>query len=229
MDRKRNLQFDEIYDQVVLINRSSEETFGKKLTNIVFMGMGEPLLNYNEVMKAIARITDPEGMGMSPRRITVSTAGVAKQIKKLGDDQVRFKLALSLHAANDSKRNQIMPINETNTLENLTDALNYFTEKTGSRPTFEYIAFKDFNDSLNDARELVALCRKVKSKVNIIEYNAIDGAEFQQTSKERLLAFTNYLEDQGVICNVRHSRGKDIDAACGQLANKNKLISPELK
>jgi len=229
LKRMRNLNADEIVDQVVLVKNTAFERYKAPLTNIVYMGMGEPLLNYKEVLGSVEKITNPAGLNMSPKRITVSTAGVAKMISKLGDDAVKFNLALSLHAANDEKRNHIMPINETNTLENLTDALNYFTEKTGSRPTFEYIAFKDFNDSLNDARELVALCRKVKSKVNIIEYNAIDGAEFQQTSKERLLAFTNYLEDQGVICNVRHSRGKDIDAACGQLANKNKLISPELK
>jgi 23S rRNA (adenine2503-C2)-methyltransferase len=229
LKRMRNLNADEIFDQVVLIKNAAAERYNAPLTNIVYMGMGEPLLNYNEVLKSVEKITSPAGLGMSPKRITVSTAGVSKMITKLGDDMVKFNLALSLHAANDEKRNQIMPINETNTLETLADALNYFTEKTGSRPTFEYIAFKDFNDSLKDAKELVDYCRKVKSKVNIIEYNSIDGSEFQQTTKDRLLAFTQYLENNGVICNVRHSRGKDIDAACGQLANKNKLVSPELK
>jgi 23S rRNA (adenine2503-C2)-methyltransferase len=229
LKRMRNLNADEIFDQVVLVKNTAAERYDAPLTNIVYMGMGEPLLNYAEVLRSVDKITSPAGLGMSPKRITVSTAGVSKMISKLGDDMVKFNLALSLHAANDEKRNQIMPINETNTLENLADSLNYFTEKTGSRPTFEYIAFKDFNDSLADARELVEYCRKVKSKVNIIEYNAIDGSEFQQTSKDRLLSFTQYLEQNGVICNVRHSRGKDIDAACGQLANKNKLVSPELK
>lgn len=229
LKRMRNLNSDEIFDQVVLVKNTAAERYNAPLTNIVYMGMGEPLLNYNEVLKSVEKITSPDGLGMSPKRITVSTAGVAKMITKLGDDKVKFNLALSLHAANDEKRNQIMPINETNTLENLAQALNYFTEKTGTRPTFEYIAFRDFNDSIKDAQELVDFCRKVKSKVNIIEYNAIDGDEFQQTTKERLQAFTQYLEKNGVICNVRHSRGKDIDAACGQLANKNKLISPELK
>ena len=229
LKRMRNLNADEIFDQVVLVKDTAAERHAAPLTNIVYMGMGEPLLNYAEVLKSIDKITSPSGLGMSPKRITVSTAGVAKMIKKLGDDQVKFNLALSLHAANDEKRNAIMPINETNTLDNLAEALNYFTEKTGTRPTFEYIAFKDFNDSLADAKELVAFSKKVKSKVNIIEYNSIDGEDFKQTSPERLLAFTNYLEKHGVICNVRHSRGKDIDAACGQLANKNKLISPELK
>ncbi len=229
LKRMRNLNADEIFDQVVLIKNTAAEKYKAPLTNIVYMGMGEPLLNYKEVLSSVDKITSPTGLGMSAKRITVSTAGVAKMISKLGDDEVRFNLALSLHAANDEKRNHIMPINETNSLDNLAQALQHFTEKTGSRPTFEYIAFKDFNDSIKDAQELVNYCKKVKSKVNIIEYNSIDGSDFIQTSKERLLAFTQHLEKNGVICNVRHSRGKDIDAACGQLANKNKLISPELK
>lgn len=229
LKRMRNLNADEIFDQVVLVKNTAGERYDAPLTNIVYMGMGEPLLNYTEVLKSVEKITSPTGLGMSPKRITVSTAGVAKMIRKLGDDKVKFNLALSLHAANDEKRNQLMPINETNTLDNLAEALLYFTEKTGTRPTFEYIVFKDFNDSITDAQELVNYCKRVKSKVNIIEYNSIDGGEFQQTSKNRLLAFTQHLENNGIICNVRHSRGKDIDAACGQLANKNKLISPELK
>ena len=229
LKRMRNLNADEIFDQVVLIKNTAAEKYKAPLTNIVYMGMGEPLLNYKEVLSSVDKITSPTGLGMAAKRITVSTAGVAKMISKLGDDEVRFNLALSLHAANDEKRNHIMPINETNSLDNLAQALQHYTEKTGSRPTFEYIAFKDFNDSIKDAQELVNYCKKVKSKVNIIEYNSIDGSDFIQTSKERLLAFTQHLEKNGVICNVRHSRGKDIDAACGQLANKNKLISPELK
>lgn len=229
LKRMRNLNADEIVDQVVLIKNTAADRYQAPLTNIVYMGMGEPLLNYAEVLKSVEKITNPNGLGMAAKRITVSTAGVAKMITKLGDDKVKFNLALSLHAANDEKRNQIMPINETNTLNNLVDSLNYFTEKTGSRPTYEYIAFKDFNDSTEDAKELVAFCRRAKGKINIIEYNSIDETDFRQTSKERLLAFTNYLEENGVIVNVRHSRGKDIDAACGQLANKNKLVSPVLK
>jgi 23S rRNA (adenine2503-C2)-methyltransferase len=229
LKRMRNLNADEIFDQVVLVKNTAMERYNAPLTNIVYMGMGEPLLNYAEVLKSVEKITSPSGLGMSPKRITVSTAGVAKMIKKLGDDNVKFNLALSLHAANDEKRNQLMPINETNSLEALEDALKYFTERTGTRPTFEFIVFRDFNDSIRDAQELVEYCRKVRSKVNIIEYNSIDGGEFRQTTRERLMAFTRHLENNGVICNVRHSRGKDIDAACGQLANKNKLVSPELK
>lgn len=229
LKRMRNLNADEIFDQVVLVKNTAAEKYKAPLTNIVYMGMGEPLLNYAETLKSVEKITSPAGLGMSPKRITVSTAGVAKMIMKLGDDKVKFNLALSLHAANDEKRSKIMPINDTNSLDNLAEALNYFTKKTGTRPTFEYIVFKDFNDTLEDAQELVDFCRRVKAKVNIIEYNSIDGGEFQQTTKNRLHAFTGHLEEHGVICNVRHSRGKDIDAACGQLANKNKLISPELK
>ncbi len=229
LKRMRNLNADEIFDQVVLVKNTANEKYKAALTNIVYMGMGEPLLNYNEVLSSVEKITSPKGLGMSPKRITVSTAGVSKMIGKLGDDGVKFNLALSLHAANDEKRNQIMPINESNSLESLAQSLNYFTQKTGTRPTFEYIAFRDFNDSIKDAQELVDYCKRVKSKVNIIEYNTIDKGELRQTTKERLLAFTQHLENNGVICNVRHSRGKDIDAACGQLANKNKLVSPELK
>lgn len=229
LKRMRNLNADEIYDQVALVKKTAADKYDAPLTNIVYMGMGEPLLNYAEVAESIKKITAPDGLGMAPKRITVSTAGVAKMIKKLADDDLRVNLALSLHAANDEKRNHIMPINETNSLENLAEALNYFVNKTGLRPTFEYIVFKDFNDSLQDAKELVDYCRKVKAKVNIIEYNPIDGGDFQQTTKERLKAFTNYLDQNGIICNVRHSRGKDIDAACGQLANKNKLAVQQLK
>lgn len=224
LERLRNLNADEIYDQVVLIKNQAEEKYQTPLTNIVYMGMGEPLLNYSNVMKSIEKITSPEGLNMSPQRITVSTAGIAKMIKKLADDNVKFNLALSLHAANDEKRNYIMPINEHNSLEALEEALVYFYEKTETRPTFEYIVFKDFNDSLQDAKELADFCKNVPCKVNIIEYNPIEDGEFQQTLPARLDKFKGYLEEKGIIVNVRRSRGKDIDAACGQLANKNKAI-----
>lgn len=220
--RKRNLEFDEIYDEVVLINQQSERIYGKKLTNIVFMGMGEPLLNYKNVLRAIDRITSPDGLGMSPRRITVSTAGVAKQIRQLGDNKVKFKLALSLHAANDIKRHEIMPINDTNNIKSLIDALNYFYKHTKNEITFEYILFKNFNDSLKDADELIKIYRQVPADlVNIIEYNPIEFARFEKPEEEKVEAFMQYLEKNRVNARLRRSRGKDIDAACGQLANKD--------
>ncbi|MDE3124032.1 MAG: 23S rRNA (adenine(2503)-C(2))-methyltransferase RlmN [Bacteroidota bacterium] len=223
MDRKRNLNFDEIYDQVMLINQQSEALYQKKLTNIVFMGMGEPLLNYANVLHAIDRITAADGIHMSARRITVSTAGVAKQIKKLGDDGVKFKLALSLHAPTDAKRNEIMPINETNNLKALVEALNYFYAKTKNEITFEYILFKNFNDSQKDAEDLIKLYRQVPADlVNIIEYNPIDAFAFQKPDEEGMERFMQFLEKNRVNARLRRSRGKDIDAACGQLANKGK-------
>jgi 23S rRNA (adenine2503-C2)-methyltransferase len=222
--RLRNLEAEEMYDQVALIREQAQTHYQQSLTNIVYMGMGEPLLNYRNTLDSIERITSPDGLGMSPQRITVSTAGIAKMIKKLGDDEVRFNLALSLHAANDYKRNRIMPINEQNSLDALSEALNYFYDKTGTRVTFEFIVFRDFNDAVQDAKELVAFCKKVTAKVNIIEYNPIDDGEFKQTLPERLEQFTRVLEDNNVIVNVRRSRGKDIDAACGQLANKNEAV-----
>src|SRR5690554_1133129 len=189
MDRKRNVNADEIYDQVVLINRQAEENYKKPLTNIVYMGMGEPLLNYSNVLRSIDRITAPDGLNIASRRITVSTAGIAKMIKKLGDDEVRFNLALSLHAANDKKRDHIMAINETNNLEALADALRYFYGKTGTRVTYEYIIFKDFNDELEDAQELAEFCKIIPCKVNIIEYNTIDDGEFQQADPKKVDRF----------------------------------------
>jgi len=221
MERKRNLNFDEIYDQVAMINQQSEAQFQQKLTNIVFMGMGEPLLNYQNVIKAIERITSEDGMFMSPRRITVSTAGVAKQIKHLGDDKVRFKLALSLHAPTDKKRNEIMPINESNNIEVLIEALNYFYKQTGNEITFEYILFKGFNDSPKDAEDLVKIFRQVPADlVNIIEYNTIDAFKFYKPDERVVQDFMNILDRNRVNARLRKSRGKDIDAACGQLANK---------
>jgi 23S rRNA (adenine2503-C2)-methyltransferase len=221
MERKRNLNFDEIYDQVALLNQQSEKVYNKKLSNIVFMGMGEPLLNYANVLMAIDKITSNDGLGMSPKRITVSTAGVAKMIRKLGDDKVRFNLALSLHAASDAKRDAIMPINESNNIDVLVEALNHFYNETKNDITLEYILLKNVNDTLQDADDLVKIYRRVPTHlVNVIEYNPIDGASFVKPDEDTTQQFTDYLVQHKVNVRVRRSRGKDIDAACGQLANK---------
>jgi 23S rRNA (adenine2503-C2)-methyltransferase len=221
MKNKRNLEPYEIYDQVAELNRICLEDFQKPLSNIVFMGMGEPLLNYGNVLTAIQMITGEDGMGMSSKRITVSTAGISKMIRKLGDDGVKFNLALSLHAPDDVKRSALMPINDSNDLNSLVDALNYFYEKTKGRITFEYILFDGINETEQDAKNLVRLCQRVPgARVNIIEYNPIREAEYNKSKEAQREKFIQYLEAQKVVAKVRRSRGKDIDAACGQLANK---------
>jgi 23S rRNA (adenine2503-C2)-methyltransferase len=228
MERKRNLNPDEIYDQVVLIDQQARENYGIPLSNIVYMGMGEPLLNYKNVMDSIERITAEDGLNMSPKRITVSTAGIAKMIKKLGDDEVKFNLALSLHAANDEKRNTIMPINEQNSLKALAEALKYYYAKTKNPVTYEYIIFDGVNDGIQDAMELAKFCKHLPCKVNIIEYNPISFASYINADEDKVEAFANYLTKQGINTHLRRSRGKDIDAACGQLAIKEKAKTVEV-
>ncbi len=225
LKRKRNLDYQEIYQQVYFIKKLAYEKYHLPLTNIVYMGMGEPLLNYTNVMKSIEMITSPKGMGISPQRITVSTSGIAKMIVKMADQYVKFNLALSLHSAIEEKRKQIMSISESNHIDMLVNALNYFYEKTGNRPTLEYVMLYELNDRIEDANALINFCRKVKSKVNLIEYNPIDHVPFKKTTKERLNHFVQHLEKNKMIVTVRRSRGEDIDAACGQLANKNVLFS----
>lgn len=220
MKRERNLRIDEIYDQVAILKKEAKREYNINLSNIVLMGMGEPLLNYANVIGGIEKVTAPDGLGMSPQRITLSTAGIAKMIKKLGDDQVRFNLALSLHSANNEKRSAIMPINDSNSLEDLIESINYFYDKTNTRVTLEYCVINDINDDPLEAEELISFARQIKCKVNLIEYNPIDLAEFQSSSTEKIQRFADYLERNKVIVNIRRSRGKDIDAACGQLANK---------
>jgi 23S rRNA (adenine2503-C2)-methyltransferase len=220
MKRMRNLDCAEIWDQLVMVDRYCQSMYSHRITNIVYMGMGEPLLNYRNVLCSIERITSPEGYGMSPRRITVSTAGIVKGIRQLADDGVKFNLALSLHAANDDKRSSIMPINDQNNLASLVDAIQYFHQKTGGRISYEYILFKGFNDSLQDAKQLAGLCRKFPVRVNIIEYNPVDGVSFTRADDASIDRFGRTLRDLGVMATVRRSRGKDIDAACGQLANR---------
>ncbi len=221
MKRIRNLDPGEIVDQFVFINEECEKTYGRGLSNVVYMGMGEPLLAYKNVLQSIDWLTWNKGINLSPRRITVSTAGIAKMIKKLADDEVRFNLALSLHAANDAKRDEIMPINEQNNLETLMESLEYFCANTKNKVSYEYIALENFNDTVQDAKDLIKLCRRFPVKVNVIEYNPVEGVDFNRTSDDKMKLFTQTLLAAGVRVTIRKSRGKDIDAACGQLANKN--------
>lgn len=223
LKRMRNLSPGEIYDQVVAIQKQAQEEFGRPLTNIVFMGMGEPLANYAHVMTSIERITSPKGLGMSPKRITLSTVGLPKMIRRMAEEQVPFNLAVSLHSARDEVRSAIMPVNEASNVEDLKDALNHWYQATGKKVTFEYVVWKDLNDGPEDVQALVELCKRVPAKVNLIEYNAIDDPRFQQAAPEALTRYQRALEAIGVVCVIRRSRGKDIDAACGQLANKNSL------
>ncbi|WP_271393672.1 23S rRNA (adenine(2503)-C(2))-methyltransferase RlmN [Aequorivita sinensis] len=220
LKRMRNLNPDEIYDQVVTIDRESRLYHNKPLSNIVFMGMGEPLMNYKNVLESIEKITSDEGLGMSPKRITVSTSGVPKMIKKLADDEVKFNLAVSLHSAVQETREQIMPFAKSFTLEDLRESLEYWYSKTNRKITYEYIVWKDINDKWEDIQALVAFCKYVPCKVNIIEYNPIDDGNFQQASSTVIDDYIEALEHNYIAVTVRRSRGKDIDAACGQLANK---------
>ena len=219
---ERNLNYAEIYDQIFILNEEALLNFGKPLSNIVYMGMGEPLLNYENLLKSIELVSSKTGLSMSPKRITVSTAGIAKMIKKLADDDVRFNLAISLHTSDDKKREEIMPINKSINLEELKESIKYFFEKTGTRITYEYILFKDINDSLDDAHELVKFCKSTPCKVNLIEYNSVDNIPFQKASNNKTEKFINFLNEKNVIVNLRRSKGKDINAACGQLVNKLK-------
>lgn len=221
LKRMRNLNPDEIYDQVVAIDNESRLYFDRPLSNIVFMGMGEPLMNYNNVLKAIDKITSPEGLGMSPKRIVVSTSGVPKIIKKMADEEVKFGLAVSLHSAIDEVRTSIMPFNATFPLKDLRESLEYWYSKTKNRITYEYVVWKGINDTQEAADALVKFCKFAPSKVNLIEYNPIDDGEFQQASNQAVEMYQNTLERNGITVTIRRSRGKDIDAACGQLANKS--------
>ena len=221
LKRMRNLNPDEIYDQVVVIDNESRLYHDRPLSNIVFMGMGEPLMNYNNVLKAIEKITSPEGLGMSPRRIVVSTSGVPKMIKKMADEEVKFKLAVSLHSAIDEVRDTIMPFNKTFPLKDLREALVYWYEKTKNRITYEYVVWEGINDKRKDVDALVQFCKFAPSKVNLIEYNPIDDGMFQQASSKAIDMYQNVLEANNITVTIRRSRGKDIDAACGQLANKS--------
>jgi len=218
---RRNLSVGEIFDQVVLLQNASQEAFGTHLSNLVFMGMGEPLLNYDSVIDAISHMMAEKGLGISPRRITLSTAGLTKGINRLAQEKVKFNLAISLHTANDTKRDSLMPVNKSNPLSELAESLKFFFQETGTRISYEYLLMKDFNDSLKDASELAEFCKITPCKINLIEYNEVEGSTHHKTTPERMQAFVDFLESLNMIVNIRRSRGHDIDAACGQLACKS--------
>lgn len=218
---KRNLEAYEISDQFELINQKVKQKYGKSLTNVVYMGMGEPLLNYKNVMASIDNLTSAEKFGISPQRITVSTAGISKMIEKMAQDEVKFNLAISLHQALDEKRTEIMPINASNDLNKLAQSLKKFTDSTGRIVTLEYCLIKDINDQEEDLLSLIQFSKKFKSKVNLIEYNPIGVEAYQSSAVNYMVQFAEKLKNQGVLVSIRRSRGKDIDAACGQLAAKN--------
>jgi 23S rRNA (adenine2503-C2)-methyltransferase len=216
----RNLSAGEILDQVFLLNNRSEELFGRVLSNIVVMGMGEPLLNLDALAQAIRIITAPKYMGMSPKRITVSTVGIPKMIKKFADLNLKVHFSVSLHSAIDEVRTPMMPVNKRNNLTDLRNAIKYFHEKTNERITYEYILFDGINNSLKDAGALAEFCKISPCKINIIEYNNTSNDRFKRSRKDKTDAFVEFLEKRNLIVNIRRSRGKDIDAACGQLAGK---------
>ena len=226
---RRNLTAGEIFDQVSCLSAGEEGLTGKArprmpeanpLSNLVFMGMGEPLLNYEQVKLAIEKITSPGGLGMSPQRITVSSVGIPDLIRKMADDRPRYHFALSLHTANNEKRNRIVPVNRKYPVESLSEAMKYYHKVTGKRFTIEFILFREFNDSVEDAKELATFCRSFPVKINLIGYNPVEGSGYRKPDPLRVEAFRRELERRNLVVNLRKSRGGDIDAACGQLAGK---------
>lgn len=232
----RNLTVGEIFDQIAGMRDREGMTQGEGpeyktrdevsgISNIVFMGMGEPFLNYENVSGAIEKIISRDGSGMSPQRITVSSVGIPRMIKRMADDGSKYHFALSLHAASDVKRSQIIPFNLKHPLGDLSESLQYYHQKSGKRFTIEYILFGNFNDSAEDARDLATFCRSFPVKINIIEYNPVKGTTFSPPAAGRTTAFVEFLKSRNMVVNIRQSRGKDIDAACGQLAGRQRTLN----
>ena len=230
MGFKRNLTFGEIYEQAYILNQESEKHFGRKLTNIVVMGMGEPLLNLDNTLKAIKLITSNHGLGMSPQRITLSTVGIVNKLRELADTKPKFNLAISLHSAIDKKRSKIMPINKTNPLDKLIDALKYYYWRTQKRITFEYLLIDGLTDTMLDAKMLAGFCKNFPCKLNLIEYNPTPFADFKKSKPENVKKFYEYLKSKNLVVTIRRSRGQDINAACGQLVkNIDMPYKPNIK
>ena len=218
--KMRNLESYEIFDQIMLLNKESINHFSSYITNIVFMGMGEPLLNYKNVIESIDQITSDFGIGISYKKITLSTSGISKMIRKMADDNVKFNLAISLHTALEKTRNKVMPFSKSFPIKELVDSLEYWYKKIKRKITFEYLIWKEINDDFEHINALVSICKRIPSKVNIIEYNDTDDSVFQNADDKWINNYLNTLKENRIPVSVRRSRGKDIDAACGQLANK---------
>src|SRR5881394_620734 len=209
----RNLKENEIVDQIITVERES----GEKIDNIVFMGMGEPLANLQNVMRAVRIINSPWGLGIGARHITVSTSGLAPQIRELADEPLQIRLAISLHGATDEVRDQIMPINRRYNVETLLSACDYYTSRKKQRLTFEYILIASVNDSDEQAQVLARHAKRLSAKVNLIPYNLVEGLPWSRPSRNRQAKFLSILREQGVPATLRREKGHDIDAACGQL------------
>ena len=218
--KMRNLESYEIFDQIMLLNKESINHFSSPITNIVFMGMGEPLLNYKNVIESIDQITSDFGIGISYKKITLSTSGISKMIRKMADDNVKFNLAISLHTALEKTRNEVMPFSKSFPIKELVDSLEYWYKKIKRKITFEYLIWKEINDDFEHINALVSICKRIPSKVNIIEYNDTDNSMFRNADDKWINNYVTTLKENRIPVSVRRSRGKDIDAACGQLANK---------
>ncbi|NLA23809.1 MAG: 23S rRNA (adenine(2503)-C(2))-methyltransferase RlmN [Bacteroidales bacterium] len=222
MGYKRNLSIGEVFDQFTILNKRSIEIYEKPLSNIVVMGMGEPFMNFDNLMFALNKITDPNGLNFSPTRITISTVGVPQGIRDFADSGTKINLAISLHAANESLRNSIIPIGKKFNMNSLRDAIKYYHRKTSMRITYEYILFGGLNDNIEHAMALADFCKISPCKINLIEYNSTSNSQFKTSTPEKRDAFISFLESKNLIVNLRRSKGSDIDAACGQLAGKTK-------
>ena len=219
--RMRNLHSYEIFDQIMILNSQSLKNYSLPISNIVFMGMGEPLLNYKNVIESIKLITSEDGIKISNKKITLSTSGISKMILKMSDDNIKFNLAVSLHSAVEETRNMIMPFSKSFPLDKLINSLDYWYKKTKRKVTFEYLIWKGINDDLEHIEALVKICKRIPSKVNLIEYNSIDSPEFKKADDFWVDNYLKILKKNKIPVSVRRSRGKDINAACGQLANKH--------
>lgn len=213
----RSLTSGEIVEQILAV----EQNIGDKISNIVFMGIGEPFDNYENVMKAIKIINNQKGLNIGARHISISTSGLVPMIYKFADEELQCTLSISLHATNDEKRSSMMPINNRYNIKELMEACRYYIEKTNKRISFEYALAKDNNDNLDDAKELVKLLKGMLCHVNLIPINKIENGAFSKSSNENIIKFRDYLNEKGIVATIRRELGSDIDAACGQLRRKN--------